>query len=258
MKNQTRENNQEYSVKKILLIVFSPIIILAAISAAPVLGVIIIGIYCYKFLKNKSKKLKQMREEMQEHENSLLRMGYRKIHDGLFINEEEKKLNIIGKDYFFSQIIDCELVEDMATTHRTYNNSSGKIKSNGKIRMNTNSFTTDDNFCRDMYINIVVDDFENPHITLSVREKGIIIKNGKKYNTMVKKANEIIATLKLVMSKSNQNYVENGTITKIEHRYINEETPEEKLKKLSDLYKSGVLTEYEYNVKKYEILDKIR
>ena len=60
----------------------------------------------------------------------------------------------------------------------------------------------------------------NPNIKLNVRGKGLLNTSGKKYKNVMKKANEILSLFKLIISKNNENYVENGTITKIEHRYF--------------------------------------
>lgn len=64
--------------------------------------------------------------------------------------------------------------------------------------------------------------------------------------------------MKIVISQNNEKYIEIGTVTKIEHRYITEETVQDQIKKLAELYKDGVLTEYEYSIKKQELLEKIK
>lgn len=45
---------------------------------------------------------------------------------------------------------------------------------------------------------------------------------------------------------------------KIENKIVTEETITSQLQKLSDLHKAGVLTDYEYSVKKQELLDKMK
>lgn len=45
---------------------------------------------------------------------------------------------------------------------------------------------------------------------------------------------------------------------KIENKIVTEETVSSKIKKLSDLHDAGVLTDYEFSIKKQELLDKMR
>lgn len=45
---------------------------------------------------------------------------------------------------------------------------------------------------------------------------------------------------------------------KIENKIVTEETITSQLQKLSDLHKAGILTDYEYSVKKQELLDKMK
>ncbi len=49
-----------------------------------------------------------------------------------------------------------------------------------------------------------------------------------------------------------------GETIKIENKIVTEETITSQLSKLSDLYKANVLTEYEYSIKKQELLDKMK
>lgn len=199
-------------------------------------------------------KKKQIMEEERLKEQRLLREGYRKIYTSLFINESDKCISINDKKYGFSQIIDCELIENDSSISNTYGNTKGKIKSNGKIKSRTSTISTQTDYCGELYLNITVDDFNNPNIKLNVRGKGLLNTGGQKYKDVIKRANEILSLFKLIISKNNEKYVEQGTITKIEHRYIEEKGYEQKLEELERLHREGILTDYEYSIKKYELL----
>ncbi len=218
---------------------------------------IFLGALIYGFIRN-VKKEKQKEEDIKKKEEALFRQGYKKIYDNIYMNEENKKLNILGKDYGFSQIIECELIETTNTINSSYGNTKGKLKNNGKIKTRMNTLSVGTDYCNELYINITVDDFNNPNIKLNVRGKGILATNGEKYKKVLKNANNILSLLKIIISKSNEKYIKTGPITKIEHRYITEETVQDQIKKLSELYKDGVLTEYEYSIKKQELLEKIK
>ncbi len=109
-----------------------------------------------------------------------------------------------------------------------------------------------------MSISIVVDDFDNPNIMLNIRYDGLIVNGSTKYNNMMEIANQAISILKLIISKNNEKYIETGTITKIEHKYITEKTVEEQIEKLADLHNNGALTDYEFATKKMELLEKLK
>ena len=53
-----------------------------------------------------------------------------------------------------------------------------------------------------MYINVIVDDIEEPNIKINLRKNGLIYVNGKKYKEMKEAGNKIVATLKLIISKN--------------------------------------------------------
>lgn len=203
-------------------------------------------------LQNKKKAKKREEDELKE--QRLLNEGYNKVYTDLYINEGDKCIFIKDKKYSFSQIIDCELIENNNSISSTYGTTKGKIKSNGKIKSRTSTISTQTDYCGELYLNITVDDFNNPNIKLNVRGKGLLNTGGQKYKDVIKRANEILSLFKLIISKNNENYVENGTITKIEHRYIEEKGYEEKLEELSRLHKKGILTDYEFSIKKQELL----
>lgn len=218
---------------------------------------IIIAI-CEYFTIRKIKEIKRQILEKEKIENNLLRNGYKKIFDNLFIDDNRKVLNIYGKDYGFSQIIDCELIQNNSTINSTLGNTKGKIKNNGKIKARTNTLSAETNYCHELYLNITIDDLYNPNIKLNVRGVGVLNTNGEKYKNVINKANEMLSLFKLIISKNNVSYVDNGTITKIEHKYVEEESNIQKLEELSKLHKNGALTDYEYSIKKQELLEKIK
>lgn len=210
------------------------------------------------YLVKYTKKQKRIKEEQKIEEQIIFNEGYKKIYNNLYINDENKMLIINGTKYGFSQIIDCELIENNSTINSTLGNTKGKIKNNGKIKSKTNAIAVSSDYCNELYMNITVDDFNNPNIKLDVRDKGMLNTTSNKYKDTMKKANKVLSMFKLIISKNNEKYVESGTITKIEHRYIQEKSYEQRLEELSRLYKDGALTDYEYSIKKQELLEKIK
>ncbi len=198
-------------------------------------------------MQNKKKK-QQIMEEERLKEQRLLSEGYRKIYTNLFIDESNKCILINDKKYGFSQIVDCELIENDTSISNTYGNTKGKIKST------TSTISAQSDYCGELYLNITVDDFNNPNIKLNVRGTGLLNTSGQKYRDVMKRANEILSLFKLIISKNNEKYEEQGTITKIEHRYIEEKGYEQKLEELAKLHREGILTDYEYSIKKQELL----
>lgn len=233
-------------VFNLLLIVLSPIFIVFEI---------IVVICEYRTIK-RLKKMKRDDKVRIEKENRLVNNGYQKICTNFFVNEEAKRINIADKEYGFSQIIDCELIENQETINNTYQKTTGKIKDNGHIKANTNSFSTQSNYCTELYINVTVDDFKQVNIKLNFRDNMPLMRNSKRYMKIIKEAEEAIAVLRLIISKNGEKYIENGAITKIEHKYITEEDASTKLQRLAELHKEGILTDYEFEMKKKEILEK--
>ena len=243
----------------LLIILAFPILVfeVACIIVVPPFLIIQVffGVIITYFIRKKRKK-KREKEKEEKKEAILFQKGYKKIYNNVYINEKNKEINIKGKKYGFSQIIDCELIENSNTINSSYGNINGRLKNNGKLSTRVNTFSTETSYCNELYINITIEDFESPNIKLDVRENGILRVNGKKYKESLKNANNILSILKIIISKNNERYLENGTITKIEHKYVTEESIQEQIKKLSELYNDGVLTEYEYSMKKQELLEK--
>ena len=153
-----------------------------------------------QLLISQNKKKNKKREEDELKEQKLLSQGYNKVYTDLYINESDKCIFIEDKKYSFSQIVDCELIENNNSISSTYGTTKGKVKSNGKINARTNTLSSEINYCSELYLNITIDDFSNPNIKLNVRGKGLLNTSGKKYKNVMKKANEILSLFKLIMS----------------------------------------------------------
>ena len=244
-------------VMKILLIILVILTLILSIVIPFLLFFVVLEIIG---IVNISKKMKQImidEEEQKKIEKILLGKGYKKLYDNVFMNESTSKLNIANQDYGFSEIIDCEIIEDENSISNTYGKARGKIKKNNKIKEKTSSYTAQINYCSKLAIKIIVNDLNNPNIIIDIIKYNVN-KNSRKYAQLYSEAQRILSIFKVIISKNNEKYIENGTITKIEHRYINEETIEDKIKKLAELHKDGILTDYEFATKKIELLEKIK
>ena len=111
-----------------------------------------------------------------------------------------------------------------------------------------------------MYVNITTDNFEDPIIRLNfiVPSTKPTHKGTNTYKESLNKAQKVMSALKIIISKNNEKFIDTGTVTKIEHRHVTEETVEEQIKKLGELHKDGVLTDYEFSMKKMELLEKLK
>ena len=257
------KNEKKPIYKRLWFIVFAIIILMpivvfeiACISVAPSILVIeiILALLIYALVKVVKKEKKSKELKLQE-ERKMMQQGFKKICDDFYINHEEHKLKILGTVYGFSQIINCELIENDTTL--SYTNGIGKIKNNNKT--NLSYITSKIESCTDLTINITVDDFNNPRIAFDCKHgKRNISKNGKEYKEYMNNAQNIISTLKIIIAQNNEKYIEKGTITKVEHKYITEENASIQIERLSQLHKDGVLTDYEFEMKKKELLDKIK
>jgi len=72
----------------------------------------------------------------------------------------------MGKDYDFTQIIDCKLIENNSSINNTYE----KTKDKGKIETKSNTFSTETIYCNERYINIIIDYLNNPSININIRK----------------------------------------------------------------------------------------
>lgn len=207
----------------------------------------------FLILNSTVKQQRKLRKKIDK-ENMLLKEDYKKICDDFFVNNNEHKLNILDKVYGFSQIVDCELIEDGTSISQTI----GKTKIKNIKKAKTRYQTTQLEICTGLGVNITTNDFNNPRIMFDCKYGKNITKNSKAYNEALNNAQNIISTLKIVISQNNEKYIETGTITKIEHKYITEENASIQIERLSQLHKDGVLTDYEFEMKKKELLDKIK
>lgn len=197
----------------------------------------VVLILSYVAILRKIKKQSQTKEKEKDIDRLMQANGYNKIYKNFFVNEKEKKIILNSKEYGFSEIKDCEIkVEDNVNMY-AYKN-----------------IATSQNYCKKLYINIIIDNLSDPNVKLNFISNNRISISSNRYRKMYDEAEKVLSILKIIIARNNEKYIENGTITKIEHRYINEETTEEKLKKLAELYKLGAITEYEYSIKKQELL----
>lgn len=203
------------------------------------------------------KKQRTLRDEL-DMENILLRDGYKKICKGIFVDEQKQKINILNKEYGFSQIVNCELIVNNKSLDNVYSKTKGKVKKNGKIKANTHNYKNQTSYCEQIYINILVDDLQKPNIKINLKENYNLNVNSKKYKETIAEAEKVVSMLKVIISRNNEKYIENGTVTKVEHKYITEENASIQIERLSQLHKDGILTDYEFEMKKKELLDKIK
>jgi len=198
------KTNQGYlyclSILLIMLIILS---LLLAIVYPIMLVVTIICSITEIIIVKRVKENKQYIKIQKEKELKYLNNGYEKLYDNIYLKEEEKKIIINNKDYDFSQIVDCELITDNSSVNTTIGKSKGKLKNSGKIKGKSISTTVNTEYCNDMYINVVVDDFDEPNIRINLIKNALIYVNGKKYKEMQAIGNKIVATLKLIVSKNN-------------------------------------------------------
>lgn len=199
-----KKTNQGYlyclSILLIMLIILS---LLLAIVYPIMLVVTIICAITEIIIVKRVKENKQYIKIQKEKELKYLNNGYEKLYDNIYLKEEEKKIIINNKDYDFSQIVDCELIIDNSSVNTTIGKSKGKLKNSGKIKGKSISTTVNTEYCNDMYINVVVDDFDEPNIRINLIKNALIYVNGKKYKEMQAIGNKIVATLKLIVSKNN-------------------------------------------------------
>lgn len=247
--------NIEYlNILKVLLIILVPLTLLVSIVMPVLLLGVALEIVFLVLTTKKIKNIKEIQIIQQNKEKELLKQGYKKICPQFFVNDKENKLNILDKVYGFSQIVDCELIEDGTSISQTI----GKTKIKNIKKSKTRYQTTQLEICTGLGVNITTSDFNNPRIMFDCKYGKNITKNSKAYKEALNNAQNIISTLKIVISQNNEKYIETGTITKIEHKYITEENASIQIERLSQLHKDGVLTDYEFEMKKKELLDKIK
>lgn len=165
-----------------------PLSLLATLAYPPFIIVFIIAGICEYILLEKIADFSRYKKMEIEQGKILIRKGYRKICSYFYINEKTETVNIYSKNYKYSQIIDCELVQD---------------NNNRIAHSNTLAVSAVVNYCRRLYINITVDDLKSPNITLNILSNGMSVRvNSNKYNMLMAEANNAMSTLKLIISKN--------------------------------------------------------
>lgn len=213
----------------LLLIIVMPFFIIVEI---------IIGIFEFILVK-KIKAMSKVEKKAKSFEYKVLSQGYLKVCNDFYINEQLGNVIINNNKYNFDKIIDCNLVEDYKTTSQTYGTNktkskgknkkhiapvkavvggalfgsvgaiiggtSGKTDTKSKAKTTVNTVTTDIDYLTDLYINITVNDLNNPNIILNIKGRINPKKNSSIYNEYIKIANKSLSTLKLIISRNNKN-----------------------------------------------------
>lgn len=228
---------------------------------AGIMGIIITVLIIFKYFSwiKKCEREAFIKEEELKKESKMIEDGYQKIYNNFYTNEKEKKICLNDNFYGFSDIIESTIVKNSNTSTSTYGNSKGKIK-NGKIKSKTNTYSNNIQYCKDLYINIVIDSISNPNEKIFIKRPQSVKLNemSVRYKELYEDAERVQSVLQVIIKNGKENYIENGTVTKIEHRYITEEDAMSKIQKLSELHDAGVLTDYEFSIKKQELLDKVK
>ncbi len=237
-------------VLQIFILLLLPFILLLSL-VIPILLIfaillIVLEICIGKYKKRLNEKIVKLEKAKKDLDLFLYENEYEKVITNFYVSHKKKKVMLYDKEFGFSQIVNCELKESNSITQNTIATS------------NITAFTAQNQYCTECYINVTVDDFKNPNVKLNLKEFGRVSKSSGKYKTMMSNADNAMSVLKLIISKNNEKYVENGIITKVEHRYITEENASVQIERLSQLYKDGVLSEYEFETKKKELLDKVK
>lgn len=213
------------------------------------------------FIRKRNNKIKEQKDYNENiKDNELLNKGYKKIYNEFYVNEKEKNIYLNQSYFGFSNILESEIIKNSNTLTSSYGTSSGKLK-HGKVKSRINTFSSEIQYCKDLYVNVVVNNLSKPNEKIYLKSPNSIFnlnENSAKYNKLYKEAQRIQSTLQIIIKNGKENYIENGTVTKIEHRYITEEDAMSKIQKLSELHEAGVLTDYEFSVKKQELLDKVK
>lgn len=172
----------------------------------------------FLIIKDNSEKFSRVKNllntssKKEEKTEPLIMQGYTKIYANFFINDKTRKLNIFGKEYDFSQIIDCELIEE----GKTISSTLGQTKVKSLEKTNAVYGTVNFEVCKALGISITTNDFNNPRIVLNLKpKKWNISKDSKTYIEAKETAQNIISILKIIIVQNNEKNIGNGTITKI-------------------------------------------
>lgn len=197
----------------------------------------LIGAMIYE-IKKTNDKIEEIEEQKNKMEKILLEKGFECICETLYLNDKENKIMILGKEYGFTQILDCKMTDNFSKTNNEEVNLFRKYEE------------------PHIAIEIAVDDFKQPNIKLIFPCVSNV--NTEEYKKVKKLVDDVYATINIILHKNKDKYLEKGTITKIEHVHVEEKSLDELLEKLSELHKNGVLTDYEFAMKKAELLEKLK
>lgn len=172
---------------------------LSCIIAPILIPILILEIFIIEKISKKIRTMKQEVLEKKQMELNFIQQGYRKICDKLFVNQNTNKVNIEGKDYDFSQIIDCNLV----TINQPMNNTYGRVNTNSKLYPNLNTFSVGMDYCTQLYINITINDLNNPNIKLDFKGDGVVSVSSGRYKDAIEGANNALSILKVIINQNN-------------------------------------------------------
>lgn len=202
-------------------------------------GLWVIGIVIYN-MKKINDKIEELEEQRKKMEKVLFEKGFECICETLYLNDKESKVMILGKEYEFAQILDCKMTDNLSEINNE------EIKGFSSINREEPHIA----------LEIAVDDFKQPNIKLKFTCTNDV--KTEEYKKVKKLVDDVYATINIILHKNKDKYLEKGTITKIEHIHVEEKSLDELLEKLSELHKSGVLTDYEFAMKKAELLEKLK
>ncbi len=172
---------------------------LSCIIAPILIPILILEIFIIEKISKKIRTMKQEVLEKKQMELNFIQQGYRKICDKLFVNQNTNKVNIEGKDYDFSQIIDCNLV----AINQPMNNTYGRVNTNSKLYPNLNTFSVGMDYCTQLYINITINDLNNPNIKLDFKGDGVVSVSSGRYKDAIEGANNALSILKVIINQNN-------------------------------------------------------
>lgn len=169
----------------------------------------------------KNNESQNRKEQANIRNNSLSDCGYRRVfydektNIQVYINEKEKKwtYNFSKKNYNFSDVIGCEILENGTTYMKTTTDkkiSLGKAFIGGKIFGHTGAIigglsgksysdTTQTDICTDLKIKITVNDLQNPCIYIYLLH-GQIKKEEMTYRSAINKAQNILSIFQVIIN----------------------------------------------------------
>lgn len=197
-------SKKDYIVLTVSLGVIIFFMLLMSIAFPPFLLIVLIVAILEGITVNKLAKInKRQRGELVKEKEYIAR-GYQKICRNFFVKDSVFINNV---RYDFSDIVNCERIEDGQNISNTYQRNYGKINRNNRIRMNTSSVSTGTNYCKVLYINITMNSITNPNVKLDFMGYDVSVRNGsKKYMQMKNEMDRAMSTLQIIISKNNTKY----------------------------------------------------